>query len=441
MSYSKYWVCWVPLIAAGLALASPFLVWLAGLAATGPARASEPKFSWPTAKIESNGSVSTLPSASGIEAGIHVSFPPLTVDVRMPPTQLGKTTAYRTTQPTKVEMQRDGMLKMWNVSIEIFVVSGIGLLAVSVICIWLSYRSASKPAPHGRRSNNVVGFSAAFVLVLVLALAVVGCGIACARRGFIAILTVLSIDLLLFGFCVMFARKPQLIGRATGWILALFVALAGAGWGIALVSPARPVELLCNISKYGGANTTRVYLYTDSLTGLLPSVTALAFSLTLLSVAEISADRRENHDELVTDTRRLAQSLLWQRVLLYVSAFALVALVVQNNLLWRWPAVWAPSEEVGKWVEELALRNSTSLGALYSFLTLALFVPSHLILQEHVRALARANAGDKSPEDWLKKHDLSLTFGQQMTWFAAALGPALAGGPLAALVSSLGGGK
>jgi hypothetical protein len=316
---------------------------------------------------------SALQDAAGAGAATRSAIPPV---IQWPATTVS---ANGRVPSNATELRRLGLLSMWETSFSLFAIACAVLGVAAVVIICRMRRSESDGQHISRRTRR--------------------------------------------------ARNTLLIWMA-------LISFVGLVIGLIRNSSNQVVRhLLSNTRTYGGADTVFAYGVLDVLSQIILFVVAIAFSMTLLPIAE--------KDETAAAVKRLREAFFRQQVLFYLSVFCLVILVVQNNLLWRWPAAWA-SEAEGKVIEELATRNSTSLGAMYSVLVLALFLPSHLLLSRYTRALARnATPADApaDPDEWLKKQDLKTTLAQHLAWFAAAMAPVLAGGPLASIVSVAGGAK
>ena len=94
------------------------------------------------------------------------------------------------------------------------------------------------------------------------------------------------------------------------------------------------------------------------------------------------------------------------------------------------------------------MTYSFAAGTVFTLILIAIYVPAALEFRRRARALAikkigaRSDAKEKSYppaardiERWMKRHGLYLSWSQTFNQVLAALGPIVAGGPIAALLS------
>lgn len=134
-------------------------------------------------------------------------------------------------------------------------------------------------------------------------------------------------------------------------------------------------------------------------------------------------------DHLVRQLRRL-------QVLLYVSALALVAGVVEVTALMRWSTVLLPSSAAADAIRSLATIWPAIVGTTYTLLLIAVFVPAMAILAHRGRALA-PDRDPKAADRWMEEQGLRSPLTAQVSRVLAVLGPLLAGGPAPLLLDLL----
>jgi hypothetical protein len=227
---------------------------------------------------------------------------------------------------------------------------------------------------------------------------------------------------------------PGIATRARCWsaaplVMALLIGIAGAvlSWR---AQERRPiVPLLQTIELRSGVSVRPIDAALDTSSTIVMMLLAAAFCVTLLPAAVTP-----------TSTFALAVAVRWQRWLSYLTAVMLMIAVVQIYLLWSWPSAWAKDADATKAIQAVALRMSAAWGLIYTTFLLAVFVTSHALLRNAVIRFSQTQGADeKSRALWLEEQGLTLNISQQAAWITAALAPALAGGPVAAIIQSFAG--
>ena len=136
----------------------------------------------------------------------------------------------------------------------------------------------------------------------------------------------------------------------------------------------------------------------------------------------------------------LCRRLKRNRWLLYVGATTLVLRAIEMYTLYRWPGVWL-SDEMAAAVDRMAMALSTTHGAFFSAILMALYLPTALITRLRIKLLATyaVDGTDQEPETWLAKEGLSTSPFQELARVFVTIAPLIAGGSVAKLVEVLAG--
>lgn len=132
------------------------------------------------------------------------------------------------------------------------------------------------------------------------------------------------------------------------------------------------------------------------------------------------------------------------RALLYLGSGVLVLHALEMHAFYRWPGAWLPPEQA-ELVDRMAQGVSTANGAFFSFLLLALYLPTAGILRLRGLELAGEGAAEEETsappgtERRRRAREEGLVFSpfQELSHLLVALAPLLAGGPLAAALDLL----
>lgn len=125
---------------------------------------------------------------------------------------------------------------------------------------------------------------------------------------------------------------------------------------------------------------------------------------------------------------------------LFAGAIMLVAGVVHAGAIHRLPDVLLAESDRASW-DELIQGLSASTGAVWTFILLAIYLPTLALLHTRARMLAFEAVDDKTPEkieQWLASHGLTFHFSQSLAQIGALLSPFLIGGPASSLIGIFG---
>lgn len=262
-----------------------------------------------------------------------------------------------------------------------------------------------------------------------------------------------------FGVAQQIVRRSWADGDAIGrrTILYVFFSIVVAGAIMLVVQavgggPGAFSEIPKSIVEMMTTEGTRVNVVGVTTALAIAAVIAvgallLASSTTLLPIRPEGLSPME---QLAVAIRRLQR-------LFYLGAAACVAGVFEVFALFRWPVAFVEDYIEGTESIELArgalinlaMTYSFAAGTLFTLILVALYMPAAVKLRWRARDLAiqecrKAKGGDKPPiatardvERWLKRHGLHLTWAQLSNQVMAAVGPFLAGGPIAAMLNNL----
>jgi len=170
----------------------------------------------------------------------------------------------------------------------------------------------------------------------------------------------------------------------------------------------------------------------ENTTGL---VLAAAFAIAAAASCTLAepGPGEDRTDHLAQQTARLNRAL-------YVGTAALVAGILQVTAAHLLPASLLPEPE-GERLRAVVHGLAAGLGTVWTLVLLAIYVPAAMELRRRARTVAAAElpqAGPAERRDWLAKRELGVTALQHATRVVAILGPFLAGGPLAPMMSLFG---
>lgn len=207
-------------------------------------------------------------------------------------------------------------------------------------------------------------------------------------------------------------------------LLALLMALRTIP--VSLAPPTYRSLLDSALRSANGSLVSQATSYLNGGAGLAIALVTSASCVTLASSADTS---RLLVSSLVSALRRTL-------VLLYLSAPLLAAGTREIASLYAWPSAWFP-DSIAKDIQSLATSASTAMGAIFSAILLAVFVPSIAIILSRGRVLGARALGDQASEPdidaWMAKSGLSGVGTQPLSTLGAALAPFLVGGPLAVI--------
>lgn len=129
------------------------------------------------------------------------------------------------------------------------------------------------------------------------------------------------------------------------------------------------------------------------------------------------------------------------RRILYLGAGVLVAGTLQTAATHQLP-VTLLAEGSARSFQLIARSISTSTGAVWTLLLLAIYLPSAFVLRQRALGLAeeaQRRGQAESVEGWFGRLGLESSFTQHLARLSAILGPLVTGGPVAALLNLLGG--
>ncbi|MCP4663209.1 MAG: hypothetical protein GY856_48070 [bacterium] len=209
---------------------------------------------------------------------------------------------------------------------------------------------------------------------------------------------------------------------ATAWVL------LQAKQGTTFILVSLPRELLKAFFRYTGVEdlTTVENFLTALVLSALAFIIAGAVAILLAEDAQGTERLRERYQRL--------------QIVLYTGAAMLVVGVLHVNSILQWPAVFL-SEADAKILKMLADGYSADTGLYWTMILLAVYLPSTLVLRAEAWILARrtlSRSTAKEHKEWLLKEKLSPSLLGQLSHLVAILGPFLAGGPLATLLTLAG---
>ena len=146
-------------------------------------------------------------------------------------------------------------------------------------------------------------------------------------------------------------------------------------------------------------------------------------------------DRKDARDRAVLLRYRIRQL----NTVLFAGAIVLVAGIVHVSVTHRLPGIFcdtACAEQLDSFVNLL----STSLGAIWTLVLLAVYVPATWIVHNDAHRVATdipANDSHKKVSGWLADNGLSAALPGKLLRAGALLSPFLAGGPAGPLIQLL----
>lgn len=236
-----------------------------------------------------------------------------------------------------------------------------------------------------------------------------------------------------------------LVSIVAAGLLALFAQWIGLGPGAFREIPGSIVEMMAK-------EKTEVNVV--AVTSALAVVAVIAVGTLLLAAsATLLPTGREDPSPM----EQLAKAIGRLQRLFYLGAAACVAGVFEVFALFRWPVAFvednideAESIELARGaIINLATTYSFAAGTLFTLILIALYMPAAVRLRSRARDLGiqevRKDQGGDEPaiatsrdvERWLKRHGLHQTWAQLSKQIMAAVGPFLAGGPIAAMLNNL----
>lgn len=138
---------------------------------------------------------------------------------------------------------------------------------------------------------------------------------------------------------------------------------------------------------------------------------------------------------MAQDVKQLALRMRLLRYVLYVSAALLVVGVLRLSTTLDWGAsFFANGADENSPVRQLVKGLTGTMGANYTLLMAAMYLPTALILRARAQELVPENEAD--PATWLTKNGLSWSFSDTLPRIIAILAP-LATGPFLEIISKL----
>lgn len=126
---------------------------------------------------------------------------------------------------------------------------------------------------------------------------------------------------------------------------------------------------------------------------------------------------------------------------LFVGAAMIVAGIVHANATHLLPGVLLNETRAAEW-NELVGGLSASMGAVWTFILLGIYLPSIAVIRMRARELAvgaAASGASRDVDEWQSSHGLTPQFRDSLVQVIALLSPLIIGGPAAPLLQFLAG--
>lgn len=193
----------------------------------------------------------------------------------------------------------------------------------------------------------------------------------------------------------------------------------------------------------------------ETLTAVFNGLSVWAALLVVATSSVIARYRIEDTSKSVAaKEEELSRQLRGARILMYTAAALLIAGVAEVAALHKWPALdtaiglVCPKPLPSPWngliakgfsdyktaVDTSATAISSAVGAVFSLLLTAAYLPLGILLRQRAYRIIRPYA---KTEAWLGLHGFSLQPTQQLAKVLLIFSPLLAGGPLSYLVTLL----
>ena len=177
-------------------------------------------------------------------------------------------------------------------------------------------------------------------------------------------------------------------------------------------------------------NFELVLTFINGLSVVVPAFAIMAGCAAMTRIPGISP----SGDALTTQMRRMREAV-------NAGVALMVAGILHMNVWLSWPAALVANEAVSVELAEVAQAVSIYWGAAFTLLIMSFYITATVQLgREAMIVITRSPEiiGDKSPDQWLKEHRLSLSLAQQLPQLGLLFAPLLAG-PIGTMLVNLSG--
>lgn len=235
-----------------------------------------------------------------------------------------------------------------------------------------------------------------------------------------------------FVACFLIYRCIQMTGnKPTKFVAAIGSATLAIGVGLYL-KPSLHMRILLPLIQ---STVAKDLSGTEQLIQLSNSCAfAVAFLLTFTSVMILIPINKSSYPNSL---KQIATQMKYQRVILYLGTFILIAGVLMVRSLYQWSLAFVLRDDQAiKAAEGFFSILLAAEGGYFTLVLAAVYLPAAFILRHRADSLPGMPEDEEKKDEVLKKYDMNFSFSHSLPRVVAILGPLLAG-PVGELFSRL----